>query len=299
VPGANLEIDRISKRYGDVPACQELSFAVGQGEVFGLVGGPGAGKTTVLRAALGLVAPDSGEIRLPEGARVGYLPQRRGFDERMTVLGHLVHLAQLRGMAPNQAHTAAERQLGRLGLRPRRDTRLRALDAQDRQTVHLGAALVGEPTVLLLDEPFTDLRPAAVTALGDLLVEQAAAGVVVLLCCRELEAAQRFCDRIGILHGGQLIACGTVAQLSGDARVELVVTAPDAPADWTETVAGVEVLDVHNGRWRLLLADGVDDQALLDAARATGPVHEFQRHAPTLPRLYGHLLDAGREGAGR
>lgn len=296
MPAADLEIDRISKRYGDVPACEELSVDVRPGEVFGLVGGPGAGKTTVLRTVLGLVAPDSGEVRLPAEARVGYLPQRRGFDERMTVLGHLVHLAQLRGMAPNQAHTAAERQLGRLGLRSRRDTRLRALDAQDRQTVHLGAALVHDPTVLLLDEPFSDLRPAAVTALGELFVEQAAAGVVVLFCDRVLDAAERFCDRIGILRGGQLIACGSVAELSGDARAEVIVTAPDAPADWAETVAGVEILDVHNGRWRLLLADGVDDQALLDAARATGPVHEFQRHAPTLPRLFGHLLDAGGKG---
>lgn len=299
MPAADLEIDRISKRYGDVPACQELSCTVAPGEVFGLVGGPGAGKTTVLRTVLGLVTADSGEVRLPTAARVGYLPQRRGFDERMTVLGHLVHLAQLRGMSPNQAHTAAERYLGRLGLRPRRDTRLRALDAQERQTVHLGAALVHDPTVLLLDDPFADLRPAAVTALGELLGEQAAAGVVVLICSRELDAAARFCDQLGILRGGQLIAAGSVAELSGDARVELVVTAPEAPVGWTEAVAGVEVLDIHNGRWRLLLGDGVDDQALLDAARATGPVHEFQRHEPTLPRLFGHLLDAGREGAGR
>lgn len=299
MPAGALETDRISKHYGEIAACLEVSFDIRPGEIFGLAGGTGAGKTTVLRIVAGLITADAGEVRLPDGAEIGYLPQRRGLDERMTVLDQLVYLAQLRGMSPNQAHTAAEQYIGRLGLRPVRDTRLSTLDGEDLHLVRFATALVHNPDVLVLDEPFAGLEPSATATLEQLLAERAAAGTTVLLADERLDTAERVCDRVGILHNGHLIACGSIAELRHGASLELIVDAQEATPGWTDLLPGVEVLDVHNGRWRLLVAEDVDDQALLDAARSTGPVHEFQRHEPTLSRLFGHLVSARAEGEPR
>jgi ABC-2 type transport system ATP-binding protein len=297
VPRAVLEVDRVAKSYGDVVACRDVSFAVAPGELFGFVGSNGAGKTTTLRIVLGVLTPDSGEVRLDgelvtlsSRRRMGYLPEERGLYPRMRVLDQLVYLAELHGLTTNDAHRAAELWMARFGLRERRADQVQRLSLGNQQRVQLAAALVHDPDVLVLDEPFAGLDPAAVDVLAGVLRERAAAGAPVLFSSHQLDLVERLCDRVGIIQNGRVVAAGTVEELSADSRLELLVDAPDAPAGWAAAIPGVEVLDVHNGRTRLYLTNGVDDQAVLSAALATGPVREFTRLRPTLADIYRDVV---------
>ncbi len=300
MPPAVLEVDRIAKSYGPVTACRDVSFTVAPGEIFGFVGGNGAGKTTTMRIVLGVLTPDAGEVRLggvpatpADRRRMGYLPEERGLYPRMRVLDHLVYLAELHGMSTNDAHRAAEVWIARLGLRDRRGERVQRLSLGNQQRVQFAAALVHGPDLLVLDEPFAGLDPLAVDVLSEVLRERAAAGAPVLFSSHQLDLVERLCNRIGIIQNGHMIAAGTVAELTASSRVELLVDAPAAPPGWAAAIPGVEVLEVHNGRTRLHLSGAADDQAVLSAALATGPVREFTRLRPTLAQLYRDVVVPG------
>jgi ABC-2 type transport system ATP-binding protein len=300
VPAAALEIDGISKRYGQLVALNDLSLRVAAGELFGFVGNNGAGKTTTMRIVLGVLAPDAGQVRLGGAPidlatrrRMGYLPEERGLYPKMKVLDHLVYLGELHGLSTNEAHSSAEFWITRFGLRERRADPIQALSLGNAQRVQLAAALVHRPSLLVLDEPFAGLDPVAVDVLSQVLREQAELGVSVIFSSHQLDLVERLCDRIGIIADGMLRACGTVAELRAGAGTQLVVDAPGAPAGWAAGITGARVLDVHNGRTTLLLDEGVDDQTVLTAAMATGPVREFRRHSPSLADLFRDVVTGG------
>jgi ABC-2 type transport system ATP-binding protein len=287
VPERVLEIDRISKRYGEVVALQNMSFDVRAGELFGFVGSNGAGKTTAMRIALGVLAADSGEVRwngravdLDTRRRIGYMPEERGLYPRMKVLDQLVYLAELHGMSTNEAHTSAENWIARLGLRDRRNDEVQRLSLGNQQRVQLAAALVHEPDVLVLDEPFSGLDPVAVDVMSQVLREKAAAGVPVVFSSHQLDLVERLCDRVGIVRSGTLVACGPVDELRAGGESRLVVDAPLASAGWADHLPGVRTAHTSAGRTVVELAPDGDDQVVLRAALDTGPVHEFSRQRP-------------------
>lgn len=281
-----LELDRVAKRFGDVVACADVSLTVRYGEVFGLAG---AGKTTVLRIAAGLLAPDSGAVRR-SGERLGYLPETRGLYPRMRVLDQLTYLAELHGADVNEAVRAAEIWAARFGLRSRRLDRVRQLSTTDQRRLCLAAAFVSFPDVLVLDEPFAGLDTSSAETLTEVVQERASSGTAVLLATDELAVVEGLCDRAGVLHNGRVVAEGTVEELRAAAHVELVVDAPSARQDWAAGLPGVTVLSVHNGLTRLALTDGADDQAVLAAALATGPVRSFSRVLPSLADVFRDVV---------
>jgi len=300
--GADLELDRVSKRYGRIVALDAVSFDVKAGELFGFVGSNGAGKTTAMRIALGVLAADSGEVRFggslltPEiRARIGYMPEERGLYPKMKVLDQLGYLAELHGLSGAEARRSAEHWIDRLGLRERRLDEVQKLSLGNQQRVQLAAALVHDPAVLVLDEPFSGLDPIAVDVMSEVLREKAATGVPVVFSSHQLDLVERLCDRIGIIRSGQLVTCGTVAELTADANAQLIVSAPRADAGWAKALPGVTVLDEEPERTVLELEPAVDDQMVLRAALATGPVREFRRRQPTLTELFRNVVTEGRK----
>jgi ABC-2 type transport system ATP-binding protein len=291
--GRTLEIDRISKRYGEKVALDEVSFDVRGGELFGFVGSNGAGKTTTMRIALGVLAADSGEVRFDgrpitheTRTHIGYMPEERGLYPKMKVLDQLVYLAELHGLSTNDAHRGAELWLARLGLGERRKDEVQKLSLGNQQRVQLAAALVHDPAVLVLDEPFSGLDPLAVDVMSGVLREKAANGVPVVFSSHQLELVERLCDRVGIIQHGRMAAVGTVAELTRGASSRLVVTAPGTRPGWASAVPGVRVLEERGPTTVLDLAPSADDQAVLAAALATGPVTEFSRHRVSLTELF-------------
>ena len=301
----SLEVDRICKRYGDRVALRDMTFDVRGGEMFGFVGGNGAGKTTTMRIVLGVLAADSGEVQwrgapvtLDTRRRIGYMPEERGLYPKMKVAEQLAYLAELRGLARSAACRAADTWLERLGVAVRRDEEVQKLSLGNKQRVQLAAALVLDPEVLVLDEPFSGLDPIAVEVMSEVLAEKCASGVPVLFSSHQLDLVERLCDRVGIVRNGQMVASGTVEELRSGGRARLLVDVPHARPGWTDALRGVRVLEVDGSRTVLELdgsPDGADDQAVLTAALATGPVREFVRRRPDLTDLFRDVVGEGSE----
>jgi len=292
-----LEIDGISKRYGDVVALREMTFDVRPGELFGFVGSNGAGKTTTMRIALGVLSADAGEVRYAgepvthETRRhIGYMPEERGLYPKMKVAEQLTYLARLHGMSAADARASAGRWTERLGVAARREDEVQKLSLGNQQRVQLAAALVHEPRILVLDEPFSGLDPVAVDVMSQVLKEKAADGVPVVFSSHQLDLVERLCDRVGIVRNGQMVAVGTVGELRSGGAVRLRVDAPEAGDGWADGLPGVKVLGRTGPVTELELGDGADDQAVLKAALATGPVREFAREQPSLTDLFRSVV---------
>jgi ABC-2 type transport system ATP-binding protein len=293
-----LEIGGLSKRFGTVQALDDVSFSVQPGELFGFVGSNGAGKTTTMRIVLGVLSADAGEVRWqgrPVDAdmrrRVGYMPEERGLYPKMKVGDQLVYLARLHGMTDADARAAVERWTERLGIAGRRGDEVQKLSLGNQQRVQLCAALVHDPEVLVLDEPFSGLDPTAVEVMSSVLRDKADTGVPVIFSSHQLELVERLCDRIGIIAGGRMVAVGSVEELRArDPRTVLLVDGP--PAGWADGLTDVQVLDATGPGTRLQLGAGTDDQQVLAAAIAAGPVHEFRRWRPPLTELYRDVVES-------
>ena len=294
-----LEVDGLSKRYGGTVALREMTFGVGAGEVFGFVGSNGAGKTTTMRIMLGVLAADAGAVRW-DGApvteytrsRIGYIPEERGLYPRMRVGEQLEYLARLHGLGRAEAARATREWTQRLGVDHRVGDEVQKLSLGNQQRVQLAAALVHDPEILVLDEPFSGLDPVAVDVMSAVLKEKCAEGVPVIFSSHQLELVERLCDRVGIVRAGSMVACGSVPELRRGGAEELVVDAPDAAEGWAEGLPGVTVTGREGSRTVLALSDGADDQAVLRAALATGPVREFARRLPSLTDLFRHVVSS-------
>ena len=285
------------RRYGDLVALQELSLQVAAGELFGFVGANGSGKTTTMRIVMGVLAADSGEVRwggapvtFETHRRFGYMPEERGLYPKMRVLEQLVYLAQLHGVEPAAAGRSAIAWLERLGLSERRNDEVQKLSRGNQQRVQLAAALVYEPELLVLDEPFAGLDPVAVDVMSEVLRDRANAGIPVIFSSHQLDIVERLCDRVGIIKAGQMVVTGTVTELRSSGPARYWVDAPMAADDWTARLSGVKLVRREGTRTLLELADGTDDQAVLRVALATGPVHEFRRDIPPLSELFRHVI---------
>lgn len=293
-----LEIGGISKRFGRIQALDGVAFTVRPGELFGFVGSNGAGKTTTMRIVLGVLETDAGEVRWQGRAidadvrrRIGYMPEERGLYPKMKVGEQLEYLAMLHGMARDDARAAVERWTSRLGVAERIRDEVQRLSLGNQQRVQLSAALVHDPEVLVLDEPFSGLDPTAVEVMSAVLREKADAGVPVIFSSHQLDLVERLCDRVGIISAGRMVAVGPVADLRTGGVTRIDVVGP--PSGWAETVAGLRVVESNHEHTRVELTDGVTDQDVLKAALAAGPVHEFARHRPPLTELYHDVVAEG------
>jgi ABC-2 type transport system ATP-binding protein len=290
-----LELRDLARRYGDVVALDGVSFSVESGQMFGFVGPNGAGKTTTMRIILGVLAADRGEV-LFRGSpvdfetrrRFGYMPEERGLYPKMRVRDQLVYLARLHG---HDDPGAADAWIERLGLTERAGDRVETLSLGNQQRVQLAAALVHEPDLLVLDEPFSGLDPVGVDVLSGVLADYASRGVPVVFSSHQLELVERLCEAVAIINDGRLVAVGKVEELrergAGGRRVRVDVQAADDA--WLP--AGVEVVD-RGPKGVLVALDGVPPDAVLDAARRAGTVTYFALERPTLAELFREAVRA-------
>ena len=292
-----LELNHLSKRFGSLEALHDLSFTVREGEIFGFVGANGAGKTTTMRVVLGVLEADAGSviwngspITFAARRRIGYIPEDRGLYPKMTVIAQLEYFAQLHGLKRKAAREASTALLERLGLADRAKSKLQSLSHGNQQRVQLAAALVFSPELLVLDEPFAGLDPVAVDAMTEVLRSEADAGKSVVLSSHQLDIVERICDRVGIINYGQMVAMGTVDALTERGPLRFWVDAPGAGAGWYDSVPGTTLVEQDGSRWLLQPGDGGDEQAVLRAALATGPVHEFRRDRPALTQLFRDVM---------
>jgi ABC-2 type transport system ATP-binding protein len=293
-----LELSGLWRRFGATVALDGVSFDVPEGCIVGFVGPNGAGKTTAMRIVLGVLEPDGGEVRwrgerVGPGARrrFGYMPEERGLYPKMRVHEQLVYLARLHGLGKADAVRRAGEVADLAGLAGAGGEPLERLSLGNQQRVQLAAALVHEPDLLVLDEPFSGLDRLGVDVLFEVLRREAERGVPVLFSSHQLELVERLCDRIVLIHRGRVVAEGTIGELRASREVRLIrVEFAGGPAGWLPEVPGVELhLALPSGSV-LALSDGVDEQRVLDAARATGDVLHFAAVHPSLAELFREVV---------
>jgi ABC-2 type transport system ATP-binding protein len=308
---STLEIDHVTKSYGSLRALDDLTFDVRAGEIFGFVGSNGAGKTTAMRIMLGVLAADSGEVRwqgtpldLEARRSVGYMPEERGLYPKMKVGEQLQFLARLHGMSPTESRDAVDRWTDRLGVGARRGDAVEKLSLGNQQRVQLAAALVHNPAVLVLDEPFSGLDPVAVDVMSAVLRERAEAGVPVIFSSHQLDLVERLCDRVGIVRSGRMMALGTIDELRTTDRPTWlldVATEPTALLARLGSVAAVTAQAAPARPGALLVTAEADappgvEQRVLQAALDAGAVREFSPVRPSLADLFRGVVSVDHEG---
>jgi ABC-2 type transport system ATP-binding protein len=291
-----LEISELYQRFGDRVALDKLSLAVNGGEIVGLVGRNGAGKTTAMRAVMGIYRPLGGSITwsghpvaLSDRLRFGYMPEERGLYPQMRVLDQIAYFARLHGVELPAARSEAQRWLTRLGLEGRELDRVVALSHGNQQRVQLAVALVYHPELLVLDEPFAGLDPSAVDSLSEVLRAETARGTAVLFSSHQLDLVERLCDRIVILEQGKVLASGTLDELLARSPQRLRVRVATS-VDWTANLKGVEVISKDPLGVLLAVTPGMDTQAVLRQAMSAGLVEQFGLESGGLVELYRQLV---------
>jgi ABC-2 type transport system ATP-binding protein len=284
-----LSIHAISRSFKGNQALKDVSFEVHDGLMTGFVGANGAGKTTAMRIILGVLAPDSGEVRVDgrpitadDRAQFGYMPEERGLYPKMQVHEQLVYLGRLHGMTSAAAAMRADLLLEQLGLGERSRDTLESLSLGNQQRAQIAAALVHEPTALVLDEPFSGLDPMAVETTLDVLRDVARSGAPVLFSSHQLDVVERLCDSLVILAHGEVRAAGTRDAIrAAHTRPEWVLETDDA--GFVRGLGGVEVLEFDGGHVRFAAdTDEAADRVLREAIER-GSVRSF---APSIRPLH-------------
>ena len=296
-----LELSGLSKRFGSLQALDDLSLSLDRGEIVGFVGSNGAGKSTTMRIVMGVLAADSGAVTwmgAPVDAAIrrtiGYMPEERGLYPRMKVAEQLVYLARLHGLSASAAKAAAERWTERLGLEGRRGDEVQSLSLGNQQRVQLAAALVSDPELLILDEPFSGLDPVAVDVMSQVLLERASAGVPTLFSSHQLDVVERLCDRVVIIRSGRLVADGTIPELQATEtprwRVVVEQAAGSPPVEAASLNLPTPTVELDDAGRLVITAAGADEQALLSTAQRLGTVRELGPVRHRLTEIFREVL---------
>ena len=294
-----LGFDGATKRFGLVTALDRCTFTVRPGRLTGFLGPNGAGKTTAMRAVFGLVELDEGTILWRGGpvgaadrARFGYMPEERGLYPRMRVRDQLVYLGQLCGRAPGDVTRSVDAWLERLGLTGRAADRLDALSHGNQQRVQLIAALVNEPDLLVLDEPFSGLDPIAMGVMGELLSGLAAGGTTVLFSSHQLDLVQDLCQDVVIIEHGRVVLAGELSELRAKVSQRFIDIRYRGPApDWSRLTPAT-VIEAADGVARLRVGPDTDIAAVLTAVGERADLVSFSYQPPTLSELFHEAVAA-------
>ena len=294
--GIPLAIERIEKSFGERRVLAQVGLGIARGRLTGFVGGNGAGKTTTMRIILGVLSRDAGEITLDRAPvtvadrrRFGYMPEERGLYPKMRVLEHIVYIARLHGFTRREAESRAWALLVELGLGERVDDNVETLSLGNQQRAQIAAALVHDPQVLILDEPFSGLDPIALDAVAAVLQARAARGVAVLFSSHQLDVVERLCDDLVIIAGGRIRAAGSADGLRAQyarRRFELVST---VETGWLRSEPGIQLVESDGGYARFD-ADEQAAQRVLRRAVEAGGVVSFAPRRPSLAEIFKEVI---------
>ena len=232
---------------------------------------------------------------------IGYMPEERGLYPRMKVAEQLVYLARLHGLSSSAAKAAADRWTERLGLEGRRGDEVQSLSLGNQQRVQLAAALVSDPELLILDEPFSGLDPVAVDVMSQVILERAAAGVPTLFSSHQLDVVERLCNRVVIIRSGRLVADGTIPELQATEaprwRVVVEQAAGSAPVEAASLNLPAPAVELDDAGRLVITAAGADEQELLSTAQRLGTVRELGPVRHRLTEVFRDVLTtSSREG---
>jgi ABC-2 type transport system ATP-binding protein len=278
-----VHIEDFRMMFGKTTVIRDLSFDIGRGETFGFLGSNGSGKTTTIRALLGIYQPTAGILHIdgrpfrPEnGERLGYLPEERGLYKKESVIDVMTYFGKLKGLGRDEARRWSIDYLGRVGLADKEKERLDKLSGGQQQKVQLGVTIMNDPELLILDEPTKGFDPVNRRLLMDIIDDQKNAGATVMMVTHQMEEVERLCDRVILLKDGVARAYGTVTEVQeqfGGTVIEVdhVGALPGSGA--------YRIASDHDGHAQLEVANDADFAGILDSLVRAGI--EIRQFTPT------------------
>ena len=302
---AALRCEDLVKRFAGTTAVRSLNLNVSAGAIFGLLGPNGSGKTTTIRTSLGIYVPDGGSVELLGSRdplavrhRVGYLPEERGLYAKMKVAEQLTFLAAIRGLDEAEAGRRAHAWLDRVGLAANARSETGELSKGMQQKVQFAAAVIHDPDLIVLDEPFTGLDPINSHLLQDLILEQRERGATVILSTHRMEQVEALCESICLIHEGRPVLDGVLADIrAGYGRNTVVVEYEGGGGPLTD-LPGVRRGEDTGQEARLELEPGADPQAVIRAVVNRVAIGAVRLEQPSLEDIYLERVGASPSPAG-
>ena len=289
-----LNIEHVTKRFEDFVAVNDLSLRARAGRIFGLLGPNGAGKTTMIRMIVNITAPDSGRILLfgqhmtaALQDRIGYLPEERGLYKRMNIGEQLRFFAELKNLDGREATRRIDLWLEKVKLSEWRNKKTMELSKGMQQKVQFIAAVLHDPELLILDEPFTGLDPISVALIEGLVLELKAAGKTIIFSTHGMEQAERICDDICLLNKSKKVLDGSLREVKSSFGRNAVALRVNGAADVLNDRSLVSQLQTSSDEVEAVLAEGIDSQELLQRILATGArITKFELVEPSLRDIF-------------
>jgi ABC-2 type transport system ATP-binding protein len=291
-----VEVENLVKYYATVKAVDGVSFSVRQAEIFGLLGPNGAGKTTVIRTMMDIIKPDSGTIRLMDKtvtnaakSRIGYLPEERGLYKNYRLLECLTYLGALKGVPRQEARQRAGALLEQVDLDDYAGRKIKELSKGMRQKAQFLAAIVHDPDLLIMDEPFQGLDPVNSELLKTILLEEQARGKTIILSTHNMSQVEEMCDRILLINHGRAVLYGSLREIK-DRYAEHAVILECDPLP--EGLTGVQRVEQHNHAYELILEQSISPGAILrQLVEADVAVRRFEVATPPLEEIFISVVE--------
>jgi ABC-2 type transport system ATP-binding protein len=296
----SVSVARLRKSFGQARAVKDVSFDVYPGEIFGLLGPNGSGKTTTLRMILDIFQPDGGAVQVLGGElteerknRIGYLPEDRGLYKDAKIETVLVYLATLKGMDANGARQRLRSWLERLDLWEHREKKIQDLSKGMQQKAQLVATLIHEPDLIIVDEPFSGLDPVNTRLVKEIFAEQQAAGRTIIMSTHQMYEVEALCTRIALIHNGEVVLYGKVEDIRRRFAGNAVVVHGEGSFD---DLPGVLEARKRDGAWHLSLHGAADPQAVLRelALRDGVRMERFEVAEASLEDIFVAVVTEGR-----
>ncbi len=296
---STIIVDKIAKSFGATQAVQDVSFEVRPGEIFGLLGPNGSGKTTSIRVILDIYQPDSGSVTILGGPmtneklnHIGYIPEERGLYQDVPLDRCLTYLATLKGLTEEQIKERLPEYLEKFDLTDHANKKAKELSKGMQQKGQLIAALIHDPEIIIIDEPFSALDPVNTQLVKDLLIEQRNAGKTIVMCTHQMNQVEQLCDRLVLIDHGRVLLEGELSEVRKRFRTNEVII--DALNPLPEQLSGVSHIQQLNGAYRLTPQEGISAQDLLNALVTQGiQLNAFEVAVPTLDEIFIRVVKEG------
>ena len=298
---STIAVENIAKRFGETQAVKDVSFEVHSGEIFGLLGPNGSGKTTSIRIILDIYQADSGKVSILGGPmtneklnHIGYLPEERGLYQDVQLERCLTYFAALKGLSEDQIKERLPRYLEKFDLADHAKKKAKELSKGMQQKGQLIAALIHDPEIIIIDEPFAALDPVNTQLVKNLLIEQRNAGKTIVMSTHQMNQVEQLCDRLVLIDHGRVLLQGKLTEVRDRFRTNAVII--DALEPLPEQLDGVARIVKQNGSYCLTPQEGVSAQDLLSALVSQGiKMNTFEVAVPTLDEIFIQVVKEGSE----
>jgi ABC-2 type transport system ATP-binding protein len=297
-----IVVNHIAKSFGDTKAVKDVSFSVRPGEIFGLLGPNGSGKTTSIRIILDIYQPEHGEITILGGPmteeklnHIGYLPEERGLYQDVEVARNLTYLATLKNMTKEQIDQKLPAWLERFDLSEHQKKKTKELSKGMQQKAQLIAALIHDPEIIIIDEPFSALDPVNTQLVKDLLIELRDQGKTIIMCTHQMNQVEKLCDRLVLIDHGTVLLEGSLKEVQQRFASNQVLIQTDS--ELPESLPGVQRIEEEGLYYRLTPSDGTTPHAILQQLmdQRIG-LNSFEIATPTLDEIFIKVVKEGRNG---